>query len=56
MGAGRTTSAKKHPECGNFQHPNETRTFEKGKLELIRLGGQIVGRLTLEPGWRWLRT
>jgi quercetin dioxygenase-like cupin family protein len=40
-------------ERKNFQHPDETRSFEKGKLELLRLGGGVVGRLTLEPGWRW---
>src|SRR3989304_2002582 len=33
--------------------PDETRTFEKGKLELVNIGGGTVGRLTLEPGWRW---
>ncbi|MHB8764192.1 MAG: cupin domain-containing protein [Deferrisomatales bacterium] len=27
--------------------------FEKGRLELVRLGGTVVGRFTLEPGWRW---
>lgn len=32
---------------------DETRTFPKGKLELINIGGGVVGRLTLEPGWRW---
>jgi hypothetical protein len=33
---------------------DEVRTFEKGKLELVNIGGGLVGRLTLEPGWRWL--
>lgn len=33
--------------------PDETRKFEKGKVELINIGGGTVGRLTLEPGWRW---
>ena len=32
---------------------DETRTFEKGQLDLINIGGGQVGRLTLEPGWRW---
>jgi hypothetical protein len=31
----------------------ETRTFPKGRLDLIDIGGGQVGRLTLEPGWRW---
>ena len=33
--------------------PDETRTFEKGKVELVNIGGGVVGRLTLEPGWKW---
>jgi hypothetical protein len=32
---------------------DETRTFPKGKLDLVNIGGGVVGRLTLEPGWRW---
>jgi hypothetical protein len=29
------------------------RRFEKGRLELLEIGGGVVGRLVLEPGWRW---
>jgi hypothetical protein len=36
-----------------FASPDETRTFEKGRLELLQIGGSSIGRLTLEPGWRW---
>ena len=36
-----------------FEHPDETRTFEKGKFELVRIGGMTIGRATYEPGWRW---
>ena len=32
---------------------DETRTFPKGKAEIINIGGGQVGRLTFEPGWRW---
>jgi quercetin dioxygenase-like cupin family protein len=32
---------------------DETREFPKGRLDLINIGGGQVGRLTLEPGWRW---
>ena len=31
--------------------PDETRTFEKGKIELAKLGDVTIGRATLEPGW-----
>lgn len=33
--------------------PDETRTFDKGKLELVKIGGATVGRATFQPGWRW---
>ena len=37
----------------NLSKPDETRTFEKGKLELITLGSVTFGRATLLPGWKW---
>ena len=40
-------------EHKKFQSPDEVRTFEKGKVELLNIGGGVVGRLILEPGWRW---
>ncbi len=40
-------------ENKTFEKPDEVRVFEKGKLELVNIGGGVVGRLTLEPGWRW---
>jgi quercetin dioxygenase-like cupin family protein len=36
-----------------FEEPDETRVFEKGKLEVVRIGGMTVGRATYEPGWKW---
>lgn len=36
-----------------FETPDETRVFEKGKLEIVRIGGMTIGRATYEPGWRW---
>ena len=40
-------------ERKDFKSPDDVRTFEKGKAELVNIGGGVVGRLTLEPGWRW---
>jgi hypothetical protein len=37
----------------NLLSPDETRTFEKGKLELVAIGGITFGRATFQPGWRW---
>ena len=36
-----------------FGAPDETRKFEKGKLQLVKFGGAAVGRATFEPGWKW---
>jgi hypothetical protein len=36
-----------------FEHPDEVRTFPKGKFELVTLGGMTIGRATYEPGWKW---
>ncbi|HUI82695.1 MAG TPA: cupin domain-containing protein [Candidatus Binatia bacterium] len=36
-----------------FEQPDETLTFEKGKFEIVRVGGMTLGRATYEPGWRW---
>jgi hypothetical protein len=40
-------------EKRNLSKPEETRTFDKGKLELVKLGGVTFGRATLQPGWKW---
>lgn len=36
-----------------FEQPDEVRHFEKGKFEIVQLGGMTLGRATYEPGWRW---
>ena len=36
-----------------FEAPDEVRVFEKGRFELVRIGGMTIGRATYEPGWRW---
>jgi hypothetical protein len=43
----------KAAEHRDFKSPDEVRTFEKGKVELLNIGGGTVGRLTLQPGWQW---
>jgi len=43
----------KKPELKGFEYPDEVRTFPKGRLELVTVGGTTVGRAILEPGWRW---
>lgn len=36
-----------------FDSPDEIRTFENGRIDLVRVAGLTLGRLTLQPGWRW---
>ena len=43
----------KKAEVKSFRKPDEVRTFPKGKLELINIGGATIGRGTFEPGWKW---
>ena len=40
-------------ELKNFGKPDEVREFPKGRVELIKVGGAMVGRAVFEPGWRW---
>ena len=40
-------------ESRNFDSPDETRTPDKTKVEVVRLGGATVARFTFQPGWRW---
>jgi quercetin dioxygenase-like cupin family protein len=37
----------------HFEAPDEIRTLQKGKFEIVRLGGMTIGRATYEPGWKW---
>jgi ethanolamine utilization protein EutQ (cupin superfamily) len=38
----------------NFdKNPDDVRKFTNGKVELANLGDATIGRMTLEPGWKW---
>ena len=41
------------PQTRNLSVPDETLSLEKGSASTVRLGEMVVGRLVLEPGWRW---
>ncbi|MGB8933835.1 MAG: cupin domain-containing protein [Candidatus Nitrosopolaris sp.] len=32
---------------------DETRSFDKGKLDLTKIGDTTIGVIYLEPGWSW---
>jgi hypothetical protein len=40
-------------EKGSFDAPDETRTPDKTKLEIVRMGGMSASRMSLQPGWKW---
>jgi hypothetical protein len=37
----------------DFDSPDETRTPEKTRVDVLSLGDTSVGRFAFEPGWRW---
>jgi len=36
-----------------FNKPDETREFPNGKAEILSIDETPIGRLVLQPGWRW---
>jgi hypothetical protein len=40
-------------EKRDFDSPDESRTPDKTRSDIVRLGGTTVARLTLQPGWSW---
>jgi len=40
-------------EVKSFNYPDEKRTFPNGLLELVNIGGSMIGRATFQPGWKW---
>jgi mannose-6-phosphate isomerase-like protein (cupin superfamily) len=37
----------------SLNYPDETRTFEKGKVELVNFETVTIGKAVFEPGWSW---
>ena len=37
----------------SLARPDETRSFDKGKVELVTVNDVTFGRATLQPGWKW---
>ena len=42
-----------HVDLKRFDTPDEVRVFDKGRLEIVRIGGVTLGRATYQPGWKW---
>jgi len=39
--------------AGSFDKPDETRTPDRTRIEVVRLGALTAARITFQPGWRW---
>ena len=37
----------------SLARPDETRSFDKGKVEPVTVNDVTFGRATLQPGWKW---
>ncbi len=48
-----TMARNHHSEQKTFSKPDEKRDFPHGNVDLVKIGGGTVGRITLQPGWRW---
>ena len=50
-----STAADARPQLvrKSFDTPDETRSADKTKVEVVDLGGVTAMRATFEPGWRW---
>jgi hypothetical protein len=40
-------------EARSFASPDETRTPDRTRVDVVRMGETSAARLELEPGWRW---
>ena len=47
------SQAQQRTEQKSFDKPDETRSFENGAVDLLTIGDSEIGRLVLQPGWRW---
>jgi mannose-6-phosphate isomerase-like protein (cupin superfamily) len=40
-------------ERADFDSPDETRTPDKTRVEVVHMGDTSAARFTMEPGWSW---
>jgi ketosteroid isomerase-like protein len=50
---GTDAQAAPRAEYKDFAEPDEVRRFSHGRMEVLHLAAGDVGRMVLEPGWRW---
>lgn len=37
----------------SLDSPDKTRSFDKGKIQVVTIGDVTLGKFVLEPGWKW---
>jgi hypothetical protein len=40
-------------ESSAFSAPDDVREFDKGRMDVVRVGGSTIGRAVFEPGFKW---
>ena len=40
-------------QSADFDSPDETRTPDKTRVDVVRMGDATAARFTFEPGWKW---
>jgi mannose-6-phosphate isomerase-like protein (cupin superfamily) len=46
-------STSRQPAGQKYGPPDEVRSFDKGRMDVVTLDNVTVGKATFEPGWRW---
>ncbi len=47
------TNATQETQHKSFEAAEEVRSFPNGEAQILNVGGVEIGRLVLQPGWRW---
>jgi hypothetical protein len=53
VGRRRLGDEMQQTEHRSFEQPDEVREFPNGRAEILKVGGDDIGRLVFQPGWRW---
>jgi hypothetical protein len=47
------TTTTERMQKKSLAQPDEVRSFDQGKVELVTVNDVTFGRATLQPGWKW---
>lgn len=51
--ASRAMTEEQGAEAAAFDEAEDVRRFERGRMDVVTVGGSTIGRGVFEPGWRW---